>query len=84
VISKAKRSFWECFGTLPQHIQANARAKFDLWKTEPFHSSLQFKELRPSLWSVRINDNYRALAWRKGELVIWFWIGVHGEYDRII
>jgi len=61
-----------------------ARVKFSLWREEPFHTSLQFKETRPGLWSVRINDQYRALARRKDDLVVWFWIGIHAEYDRLM
>jgi len=84
VISRSRRSFWDHFAVLPRSVQDVARAKYALWRNEPFHPSLQFKELRPSLWSVRINDQYRALALRKGELVVWFWIGPHAEYDRLI
>ena len=82
--SQARRSFWETFFLLPGPIQDIAKIKYALWREEPFHPSLHFKELRPGLWSVRINDNYRALAYRQKELVAWFWIGTHGEYDRLI
>jgi hypothetical protein len=82
--SKARRSFWEYFKALPMPIQEAARAKYALWHRDPFHGSVQFKELRPNLWSVRINDNYRALARRDGELVVWFWIGTHRDYERLI
>jgi hypothetical protein len=84
VKSKARRSFWEYFYALPQSVQELAKDKFRLWRRDPFHHSLQFKELRPNFWSVRINDSYRALAWRHGDAVIWFWIGAHGHYDRLI
>jgi hypothetical protein len=82
--SKARRSFWDLFRRLPQPLQDAARAKYALWRKDPYHGSIQFKEVRPDLWSVRINDNYRALARRRGELVVWFWIGTHREYDRLI
>ena len=36
------------------------------------------------VWSVRINQNYRALGRRKGALIVWFWIGTHAEYDRLV
>ncbi|HVX87241.1 MAG TPA: hypothetical protein VH253_20825 [Phycisphaerae bacterium] len=84
MISKTRRSFWEHFDRLPAAIQGVAREKFELWHEDPFHPSLQFKELRPMLWSARITDNYRALALRKGEVVVWFWVGGHAEYDRLI
>jgi len=84
LISRTRRSFWTQFAALPVPIQQIARAKFSIWRDEPFHPSLQFKQLRPALWSVRINDNVRALAYREGERVVWFWIGTHAEYDRLI
>jgi len=36
------------------------------------------------LWSVRINDAYRALAVREGDVFYWFWIGAHDQYERLI
>jgi len=84
VISRARRSFWEEFAGLPKAIQVTARDKFALWREDPFHPALQFKELRPGVWSVRINDGYRALGLREGELIVWFWIGTHAQYDRLI
>ena len=70
MISRAQRRFWESFDALPRAVQASAKEKYELWRSEPFHPSLHFKELRPGLWSVRITDNYRALAWREHDLVV--------------
>jgi hypothetical protein len=84
VISRARRTFWEKFAGLPEAIQETARAKFALWRREPFHPSLHFKELRDRVWSVRINAGYRALGLREGELIVWFWVGSHDEYQRLI
>jgi len=84
VISRTRRSFWQHLEALPKPIQRIAREKFAIWQREPFQSSLQFKELASGVWSVRVNDQYRALARRKGELIVWFWIGSHAEYDRLI
>jgi hypothetical protein len=52
----------------------------------PGHGSLHFKELEghEALWSARVGRQYRALARRKGDLVVWVWIGHHSEYDRLI
>ena len=47
------------------------------------HPSLHLKKVG-SYWSVRIGLGHRALALEhKGDL-IWFWIGDHGEYDRLL
>ena len=61
-----------------------ARDKYALGRQEPFHPSLHFKELATDLWSARNPPSYRALARRRDELVVWFWIGTHAEYDRLI
>lgn len=36
------------------------------------------------VWSVRVNQNYRALGRPRGNLVVWFWIGTHAEYDQLL
>jgi hypothetical protein len=36
------------------------------------------------LWSVRVGRRYRALGLDKSEGVIWFWIGPHDEYERLL
>jgi hypothetical protein len=33
---------------------------------------------------VRVGSNYRALGVSVDEGVLWFWIGSHAEYDRLI
>ena len=81
--SKAHPNFWVCFEKLPADIQSLAKVKYRLWMENPAHPSLRFKLLREDVWSVRINRNYRALAVRDGDLVTWFWIGTHKDYDRM-
>jgi hypothetical protein len=33
---------------------------------------------------VRVSRNYRALGRRRRDIIMWFWIGMHAEYDRLI
>jgi hypothetical protein len=84
VIDKTDPAFWLAFARLPPDVQDAARHKHRLWLENPFHPSLHFKELAPGLWSARINKQYRALGRRRADLVVWFWIGTHAEYDRLI
>jgi hypothetical protein len=84
MISKALPAFWECFDKLPADIQAVARAKYELWSQDPFHTSLRFKLMRDDVWSVRVNKNYRALGIREKDVIFWFWIGTHREYERLV
>jgi hypothetical protein len=68
---------------LPSEIRKLARKNFRLWLRDPSHPSLHFKKVG-DFWSVRVGINYRALATRNGDLVRWFWIGPHDEYERLI
>jgi hypothetical protein len=40
--------------------------------------------LKDDVWSVRINQSYRALGRRRGSLIVGFWIGTHAEYDKLV
>ena len=75
--------FWDCFNRLPKGVQDRAREKFALWRTDHYHPSLHFKLLMDNVWSVRITRDYRALGQRKGDVIVWFWIGTHADYDRL-
>jgi hypothetical protein len=35
-------------------------------------------------WACRVTDSYRALAVIDGDTALWFWIGSHTEYERLI
>src|SRR5690242_11843509 len=84
VISRTHATFWTAFAQLPIDIQHLAKEKYLLWLQEPFHISLHFKHLGRNVWSVRINKSYRALGRRRDGLIVWFWIGTHDEYERLI
>jgi hypothetical protein len=84
VNSKASSDFWSRFNALPQAVQRQATKQYKLFRENPSHPSLQFKELEPGLYSVRVSRNHRALGWRRRDSILWFWIGTHAEYDRLI
>jgi len=71
---------------LPPQVQAQARLAYQLFRWDPFHPSLRFKQVHPTrpIFSARVGLAYRALAIREGEAVIWFWIGSHGDYDKLL
>ena len=69
---------------LPPAIQETARKNYLLWQSEPALKSLAFKKIKHDLWSVRAGSGYRALATRVDGVFIWFWIGPHDEYERLI
>jgi len=82
-VYKTTARFWKYFSNLPEPIQALARKNFALLELDPKHPSLHFKRVG-DFWSVRVGINYRALAIEDGNDLIWVWIGIHGEYERLI
>ena len=78
---KTHRRFWKCFDRLPPAVQKLAREKYALWSSDPRHASLKFEERRNGLCVVRVGDHYRAVGLREGDVVGWFWIGTHEEYN---
>lgn len=79
----ASPKFWECYKSLPKEIRNLADKNYELLKTNPKHPSLHFKQIG-NLWSVRVGKHYRALGLNKEEGIIWFWIGSHTDYDKLI
>jgi len=67
-------------------VQERARAAYRLFQQEPSHPSLRFKVVHSSrpIYSVRIGLGYRALGVRDGDEIVWFWIGSHADYDRLL
>jgi hypothetical protein len=76
--------FWRHYHSLPPAIQKVADKNFQLFKDNPQHPSLRFERKKPELWSVRVSDGYRALARQLDDNWIWFWIGTHDEYERLL
>lgn len=75
--------FWQCYNALSKDIQALADKNYELLKSDSKHPSLHFKKIG-ELWSVRVGLHYRALGLDKKDSVVWFWIGSHADYDKLI
>jgi hypothetical protein len=71
---------------LPPQVQAQVRLAYKLFRQDPHHPSLRFKQVHTSrpIYSARVGLAYRALAVRAGEDVVWFWIGSHSDYDNLL
>ena len=80
---RASRRFWQHYHALPPQVQRIADAAYQLLKADTGHPSLQLKMVG-RYWSVRIGLHYRALSIEEGNDLVWFWIGHHDEYDRLI
>lgn len=79
----ASPSFWELYEKLPVSIQELADKNFKLLKLNPKHPSLHLKRV-DNYWSVRVGLKHRALGIDVNGGVLWFWIGIHAEYDKIV
>ena len=83
MIHFASPSFWLAYESLPISAQRVADRNYDILKSNPRHLSLHFKKTG-RYWSVRIGIHYRALAVEAEDGLLWFWIGNHTEYDKLI
>jgi hypothetical protein len=79
----ASSAFWEAYQNLPEHIRELADKNYALLKENPQHPSLHLKKIG-RFWSVRVGLRYRALAVEVDDNLLWFWIGSHADYDRLI
>ncbi len=84
--SRTNRPFRVMFGSLPAHIQRQAREAYRLFRQNPFHPGLHFKQIHPDppIYSARVGISYRAVGVRDGETIVWYWIGSHTDYDNLI
>jgi hypothetical protein len=83
VIHYASPAFWDRYQALPDRVRKLADKNFALLKADPKHPSLHFKRVGP-YWSARVGRDFRALAVPVDDGVLWFWIGPHAEYDRLV
>lgn len=79
----ASRPFWDCYERLPKSIRTLADKNFALLKQDSNHPALHFKRIG-NYRSVRVGMRYRALAVVQDKDLLWFWIGSHADYDRIL
>jgi len=83
----ASRSFWTCIDALPVEAQAIARKNFALLKldrrTRRF-SSNAWAGCRASGSDYTVDLHHRALGLPTAEGVHWFWIGTHGDDDKLV
>jgi hypothetical protein len=86
VTSFTTKRFRSCFERLSPDVQTQAREAYKRWIENPSDPSLRFKRVHPTepVYSVRVSMNHRAVGLRDGDSMIWFWIGSHGDYERLL
>jgi len=75
--------YWRCYEALPTDLQQIADKCYALLRSDPTHPSLHLKKV-DKYWSVRVGGSHRALGVEIDEGILWFWIGSHSEYERLI
>lgn len=83
--SLTRPSFWRAYEKLDPRVREAARRAYALFRENPEHPSLRFKKLGgyEGVWSVRVNEQYRAVGERKGDTMTWAWIGSHNDFDKM-
>jgi hypothetical protein len=86
VRSRTTAAFRRALDSLPPQVRAQAERSYELFRSNPKHPGLRFKPVHPSrpIYSVRIGIHYRALGVLEGDEIIWFWVGSHDQYERLI
>ena len=79
----ASPQFWRLYRQLSPQVRALADKNFQILKADSKHPSLHFKKIG-RLWSVRVGAHYRALGLDRPDGVVWFWIGSHADYDKLL
>ena len=84
--SRTTREFWRLFSQLPVDVQRDAKRAYRLFQSNPAHPSLHFKKLEgeDAIYSARIGLDHRALAVMSRDRIVWYWIGSHADYDRLV
>jgi hypothetical protein len=74
------------YASLPANIRIRGKRAYTLFRQDPSHPGLNFKKVegQENIYSVRIGTGYRALGKLDGEQIVWFWIGSHSEYDKLL
>lgn len=79
----AAPEFWERYHALPEDVQRLADKAFEFLKADPRHPSLHLKRVK-RYWTARVGLHHRAVAVDAQDGLLWFWIGTHAEYDKLI
>ena len=83
--SLVRPGFWRAHAGLDDRARQAARRAYAQFARDPGHPSLRFKKLGGygHIWSVRVNEQYRAVGERSGDTIIWVWIGTHNDFDKL-
>lgn len=84
--SRTTRRFRQMLLELPANIRRQAKEAYRLFRENSRHPSLRFKKVHNTdpIYAARININYRVVGIVYNGEIIWFWIGPHTEYEKLL
>ncbi len=84
--SRTTERFRKRFAELPAEIQIRTKKAFAKFKEYPYYPSLNYKRVHSTrpVYAVRITKDYRAVGVIQNNEIIWFWIGSHSDYDKLL
>ena len=84
--SKRTKQFRALYQALPESVRQQADYAYHLFAANPSHPGLDFKQVskKGPTYSARVGIHYRALAVRRTDHWLWFWISRHAEYDKLL
>jgi hypothetical protein len=86
VRSRTTERFRKAFAGLPERVQRRTRKAYRQFRDDPSHPSLEFKKVHAGrdIYSARVSLGYRALGVMSRDEIVWFWVGSHADYDRLL
>ena len=84
--SDTTKDFWKAYRALPVQVREQAQTAYQLFCLNPRHPSLHFKcvDEKSLTYSARVGLNYRAVGLLENDVMTWWWIGTHADYDRLL
>ncbi len=84
--SRTTRGFRELMSALQKHVRKQAREAYRHFLKNPSHPGLHFQQVYadPPIYSARIGISYRAVGVIDGDSVVWYWVGSHANYDKLL
>ncbi len=84
--SRTTRQFRRLVAILPPKARKQARSTNRLFQKNWVHPGLHLKQVlpKPPTYSVRVGISYRAVDVLNGDTIVWYWIGTHAEYDKLL
>ena len=84
--SRFTEGYFKLLKRLPKDVQRRTIKTLELLERDPRYPSVHFKEVseKHGAWSARVSRDYRMVGYREGEVIEWFWVGSHDQYDKLL